>query len=44
MKSNFPEDYLIKMCELVYINNKDKVDFNIEPTSFYKNGEFLKII
>ena len=44
MKSNFPEDYLIKMCELVYMNNKDKVDFNIEPTSFYKNGEFLKII
>jgi hypothetical protein len=42
MKSNFPEEYLIKMCELVYMNNKDKVDFNIDPNSFYKNGEFLK--
>lgn len=41
MKSNFPENYLIKLCELICIKNKNS-KFDIELGSFYKNGVYLK--
>ena len=41
MKSNFPENYLIKLCELIYKKNKNN-NFDIEPGAFYKNGIYSK--
>lgn len=42
MKNNFPEDYLIKMCELVYKNSQIN-NFKLNPKAFYKNGNFIEI-
>jgi hypothetical protein len=39
MKSNLPEDYFFKLCELVY--KKRTSNFEIKDGAFYKNGNFL---
>lgn len=40
MKNNFPENYLIKLCELISNKNRNN-EFEIEKGSFYKNGKYL---
>ena len=42
MKNNFPEEYFIKLCELIYKKN-GPVEFS-ELGGFYKNGKYLNII
>ncbi len=42
MKNNFPEEYFLKMCELVFKKNGENT-LKIKIGEFYKDGKYIKL-